>query len=85
MIATSVAAEVRGKQGGWGSLDSSFLLFVIRDSTEHRTTDMMVPDLLVAKRAWIVDADIPAERRRRNRSDFFEYKDEHRRFADFQP
>ncbi len=50
---------------------------------ERKTAKMMRLDLEAARRAWIVEAAAPDERKVREESDFLRYEDSTGRFADF--
>jgi integrase len=70
-----------------GEMDPSTPLFPVSKglpgANERKTSKMMRRDLAAARQKWLEESLTPAERQRREKSDFLAYEDHDGRFADF--
>src|SRR5262249_5107210 len=81
----AVAERLRAWLAVQGPLGVDAPLFPLhcRGGGLRRTSKMMRLDLERARVAWIAEAETPAERAKRGRSDFLTYRDEAGLYADF--
>jgi len=58
-------------------------IFGMRTAERKRLAEVIAKDLAAARAAWLADAPSPAERERREETDFLLFRDSADRFADF--